>query len=423
MNDVAHLVLLGILLLLLIVSSAFFSGFESAINSINKFQFQNYYKKKKKGYAHKIVEKFLNNIQMTLSTVLIGNTLVNVLATTLSTIFFTNLVLHFGGNDTEAIATGLTTGVMTFLTLIFGEFIPKIIARRNNVAYARFSSYVMYFFYYLFWPLSWCLNKLFKVKKSKSATESELHTLVEIIEREGVLETEEASLVRNAIKFDEIRINRIMTKLNKVISIESNSTKEIISDIFINNPHSRLPITNSNGKYMGFITFKDFFSKYTKDPEFKLEEIIKPTIYVSQYTTLDDILYEMKVHQCHLAFVKKNNDSTKIMGIITLEDLMESLVGEIYDESDGTNSVIEINESTWRVDGDVNAHRFFERYFDIEHIDKKLTIKEYLKEEFKIKRLFQNDKYENDLMTVTIIKDKYKKELVFVIQIKKNFKE
>ncbi|MGL4951797.1 MAG: CNNM domain-containing protein, partial [Mycoplasma sp.] len=289
MTDELRLTLFGIALLFLIIASAFFSGFESAINSINHFKFETYYKKKNKNLAYKIVKMFIDNIQMTLSGILIGNTIVNILATTLSTLLFTDLVTHFGGTPTEALITGLTTGVMTFITLIFGEFIPKIVARRNNILYARYGSYVMYAFYFLCWPLSWCLNKIFKEKKTKSVTENELHTLVELIEREGVLEIEEANLVKNAIKFDEIRITRIMTKIENVVSIKSNLSKKKIADTFINNPHSRLPVMKNN-KYIGFITFKDFFSRYSKETPFKLSDIMKPLLYVSQYTTLNNIL-------------------------------------------------------------------------------------------------------------------------------------
>ncbi|MGL4950672.1 MAG: hemolysin family protein [Mycoplasma sp.] len=422
MTTELRLTLFGIFLIILIIASAFFSGFESSINSINQFKFETYYKKKNKNAAYKIVKMFLKNIQMTLSSILIGNTIVNILATTLSTIFFTDVVIAAGGTPTEAMVTGLTTGVMTGLTLIFGEFIPKIIARRNNVAYARYGSFVMYFFYLLFWPLSWCLNKIFRDKKEKSVTENELHTLVEIIEREGVLEIEEASLVRNAIKFDEVRITRIMTKIENVVSIKNTWSKKKIASIFINNPHSRLPV-KSDDRYIGFITFKDFFSRYANETQFKISDIIKPIIYVSQYTTLNNILHEMKVQQCHMAFVKKNNDSNLVLGIITLEDLLESLVGEIYDESDSINSITEINESTWRIDGDVNANKFLMKNFNIIDLHDELTIKEYIKSEFKIKRIIQNSKFENDHMIVNIKKDNNKKELVFVIQKKTKYEE
>lgn len=186
---------------------------------------------------------------------------------------------------------------------------------------------------------------MFKQKKVNTATESELNTLVELIEREGVLESKEASLVRNAIKFDETRITQIMTKYENTISINYSFSKEIIAKTLINNNHSRLPIIREN-KIIGFVTFRDFFIKYTNAKEFNIDEIIRPVIFVSQYHTLDDVLQEMQVQQCHLGVVTKNTDSQKIMGIITMEDLMEELVGEIYDETDKTKAVFEINDFT-----------------------------------------------------------------------------
>lgn len=132
-----RLLIFAIVLVILLLLSAFFSGFESAINSLNKYQFDTYYKKKKKDFTHKVVDIFLKDMQMTLSSILIGNTLTNIGATTLSTIFFTDIAKQAGASDIEALGAGLATGVMTFLTLIFGEFIPKIVARRNNLLYVR----------------------------------------------------------------------------------------------------------------------------------------------------------------------------------------------------------------------------------------------------------------------------------------------
>lgn len=413
-----RLLIFAIVLVILLLLSAFFSGFESAINSLNKYQFDTYYKKKKKDFTHKVVDIFLKDMQMTLSSILIGNTLTNIGATTLSTIFFTDIAKQAGASDIEALGAGLATGVMTFLTLIFGEFIPKIVARRNNLLYVRKLSWVMYGFFVVTWPLSWLLTRMFKQKKVNTATESELNTLVELIEREGVLESKEASLVRNAIKFDETRITQIMTKYENTISINYSFSKEIIAKTLINNNHSRLPIIREN-KIIGFVTFRDFFIKYTNAKEFNIDEIIRPVIFVSQYHTLDDVLQEMQVQQCHLGVVTKNTDSQKIMGIITMEDLMEELVGEIYDETDKTKAVFEINDFTWRVNENILAHKFFKRHFHNIKVDQYITIKQWIKVKFKIKRFAFNKKYENQDMVVHIKKNNTDNKIVFIIQKKK----
>lgn len=413
-----RLLIFAIILVILLLLSAFFSGFESAINSLNKYQFDTYYKKKKKDFTHKVVDIFLKDMQMTLSSILIGNTLTNIGATTLSTIFFTDIAKQAGASDIEALGAGLATGVMTFLTLIFGEFIPKIVARRNNLLYVRKLSWVMYVFFIITWPLSWLLTRMFKQKKVNTATESELNTLVELIEHEGVLESKEASLVRNAIKFDETRITQIMTKYENTISINYDFSNQKIAKTLINNNHSRLPVIRER-KIIGFVTFRDFFIKYTKIKKFDINEIIRPVIFVSQYHTLDDVLQEMQVQQCHLGVVTKNSDSQKIMGIITMEDLMEELVGEIYDETDKTKAVIEINDFTWRVNENILAYKFFKRHFHNIKVDQDITIKQWIKVRFKITRFTLNKKYENQDMVIHIKKNNTNNKIVFIIQKKK----
>lgn len=422
MSEELTLILFAIFLVVLVALSAFFSGFESAINSLSRYQFETYYKKHKKNSTYKVVSNFLDDMQMAMSAVLLWNTLVNIGASTLSTIFFTNLVTYLGGTDAQAMGAGLATGIMTFLTLIFGEFIPKVVARRNNLLYIRLSAWPMYCFFIFTWPISWLLTRIFKEKQMSLATENELDTLVELIEKEGVLESKEASLVRNAIKFDETRITSIMTKIDKIVFIKTHWSKERIKETFINNSHSRLPIMRKD-KIIGFVTFRDFFTVMEKLGEFQLTDIIKPVVYVSQYHTLDDVLQEMQIQQCHLAIVKKNVDSSIIMGIITLEDLMEELVGEIYDESDPTKSITIINDFTWRVNEDVNAASFLNKQFKYAGmVDETINIKEWVRKKFQVKRFVENDKYENAEMVVTVRKNKNftENKLIFIIQ-KKNY--
>lgn len=424
MTSELWLVVYAIFLVLLLVLSAFFSGYESAINSINKYQFETYFKKHKKNWTYRIVAKFLDDIQMTLSAILIGNTVVNIGATTLSTVMFTEVALLLGASDAEALGAGIATGVMTFLTLIFGEFIPKVIARRNNLFFTIKGAIPLYIFYLITWPISWVLTRMFKAKNNSTATEKELDTLVEMIEKEGVLESKEASLVKNALRFDETRITSVMTNIKKLVSVEAGAAPESIIRKFSEHRFSRLLVTQDH-KYIGFITVKDFFLNYykhQKNQQFDLAKIIKPLIYVSQYHTLDDVLQEMQIQQCHLAVVKKNENSSQVLGIITMENLMEELVGEIYDESDSTNAVTIINDFTWRVNETTNAAKFLHKHFNYHSINRKLSIKDWLKITFKIKKFTEKQKFENNDMVVTLKKNKNKNCLVFVIQ-KKNYYE
>lgn len=414
--DVGQIVGLGIGLILLITLSSFFSASETAITSSSIYKVESHYKKKKKNKIYKIINRMINNYQMTLGTILIGNTIVNVVATIISTLFFQSLVFKITGSSSEALITGLSTGVMTFLILIFGEYLPKAVARKNNIAYLKFAAIPLSFFYYLLFPLNFILNCFFKEKKSLSATEEELDTLVNIVKREGGLESHEAKLVTSAFKFDDKRINAVMTKIEDVKVINSSLTKKQTMDIFLKYEYSRMPFIRNN-KYIGILKFKEFFKYQINNKKFNIDDILDPIIFISQYSTLDDVLQEMQVQQTHMAIVKKNNNSNIIVGIVTLENILEQLVGKLYDEDDENMEVTMINNFTWKVRGDYNASKFMKSKINKSIvINKDLSIEQWIKKEFKIKNLVNNFKTSNDFIKILFKKDKNNNKNIFIIE-------
>lgn len=364
-NSVISIILLGICLLLLIMLSAVFSASETAYTSITKFRFDTHYKKKHKGILYRINTKLLDQYSMTLSTILLSNTLANVASSTISTLFFTEILRFANVPNSISIATGVATGVITLMVLIFGEFLPKSIARKYPIKCIQLFGIFIYCLYWLLWPVNWLLNKIVKQDKTKSATEQELDTLIDIVKQEGTIESHEASLVSNALKFDETRIHSVMNKIENLVTIKYTMTQEQIANIFKQSTYSRLPVQR-NGKYVGILNLKTFFINmdHTKK-RIRLDKLMDPIIFVSQYDTLDKVLQEMKISQTHFALIKKNHNSSVILGLVTMENILENLVGKIYDENDEIRSVTRINDFTWKVKATTSANRFISHYLKL----------------------------------------------------------
>lgn len=413
MPELTSIILLGITLIILIFLSAFFSASETSYTSVTNFKHETYYKKKKKNWIFRINNKLLNNYSMTLSTILIVNTLVNVAASTLAGLFFSQILIRHNVGNAESIATGMATGILTFFILLFGEFLPKAFARKNSIRCLKIVAPVIYVFYTIFFPINWVLNKIIKDNRNESATEQEVDTLIDIISTEGVLENSEASLVSNSLKFDETKISSVMTKINDVVSGSEELSKNELLELFITSGYSRLPIT-SKKKIIGFVDIKSVAKYFTKcKDKFDLENIIKPIIKVSQYQSLDSVLREMQISQVHMALVKKNKNSSQILGIVTLEDIIESLVGEIHDEHDENNPVTKINDFTWKVIYNYDATKFIREDIKIPiELDDGVTIKEWLKNEFDVERFCDGEKYSNDYFKINV---RVKNRMLFFI--------
>lgn len=408
----------SILLFILIIFSSYFSAYEAAISSITKFKLETFYcSHKKKSFTYDKIIFLIEHFQMSICSTIIGNNLIAVAASTLSTLLFTNICKKAGLPAPESLAAGLSTGIVTFLLLFFGEFLPKTIARQHNILFLRKTIILNLFMYFLFLPISWFLNLLTPKKRSKNITEEDLHSFVKIVKQEGEIGSREAMLVRNAIKFDDTRISNVMKPIKNIKAIDIKFKPQKISSIFIETKFSRLPVIK-NKKFVGLITYKNFFEQWMINKDHSdLKSIVRPIIRISQYQNLDDLLQEMQVNQCHMALIKKNNKSNEIIGFITLENILEYLVGKIYDEDDKKLKVAKINEFTYRVNDDVVAKDFFEKYLHIHSFYDEFDMKSWFKKEFKIKRMISNNyKKENKLFIISATKDKKSKNYYFIIE-------
>ena len=264
-------------------------------------------------------------------------------------------------------------------------------------------------------PISWLLNKIVKPTDAKSATEQEIDTLIDIVSNEGVLEGSEASLVSKSLQFDDKKINTVMTKKENLIWVDYNVTKKKLIKVFNDSALSRLPVKKNNN-FIGFIDLKSVVKFLDNDnKKIDIDSILKPLLKVSQYQSLDYVFREMQINQTHMALVKKNLNSNAILGIATMEDILEFLVGNIQDEHDQKLPVNSINDFTWRVFGDYNANKFIRENMKLAFdVNDDFTVADWIKEEFDVEK-FENEKsYTTDqFKVVTRIKNK---KLFFIFE-------
>ena len=355
MNYIAY-----IAIAVLLVMSALFSSMETAFSSVNKIRL-----KHEASNGNKKAERALNiaeNFDKALTSILVGNNIVNILSSSLGTVIFTKL---FG-----AAGVAISTAVMTVLVLIFGEIIPKSFAKQNAekcaLAFAGILNAIMFILTPIsavFAQLQKGLAKISKPDDSPNFTEDELKYIIEEIEDQGVLEEQESDLVRSALEFDDITVEQILVPRVKVVAVERSEDIEAITEIFIRDRYTRLPVYEETvDNIVGLINEKDFFALVTR-PEGApagIEGIIQKALYVSEMKLISEVLYEMQRSKIHMAIVKDQYGGTS--GIVTMEDIIEELVGEIYDENDEIiDSVVEVAENTYDIQADTSISDMLEK--------------------------------------------------------------
>ncbi len=352
-----------IIIFFMIVFSAFFSASETAYTSANKIRLRSKAENGKKSAerALKIIEKY----DKTLTTILIGNNIVNILTSSLATVLFIDLL---GNADKGSV---VSTIVVTIVVLIFGEILPKTLAKSHSESFACAISGIMSFLMTVFTPLSAVFillqkgaNKLFSSKnKEVSMTEQELLSIIDEIEDEGVLEEQEGSLVKSALVFDETIVSEVITPRVNVVAIEINAGEEKVKELFLKEQYSRLPVYEKTVDHIvGVITQHDFFEKIVRGESFTIREIMQDTLHIPNLMKISDVLKQMQKNKLHLAVVVDQYGGTE--GIVTLEDIIEELVGEIWDESDEITAPVKfISETVFETSGEVSQNDF-NRFFE-----------------------------------------------------------
>ncbi|MBQ6930007.1 MAG: HlyC/CorC family transporter [Oscillospiraceae bacterium] len=354
----SHLSTIAILICLLAMS-AFFSASETALTGANRIRLKNQAENGDKKAS--LALKLIGNYDGALSTLLIANNIVNILSSSLTTVLFIDL---FGAN-----AVGIATAVTTVMVIIFGEVLPKSFANENSETMIKFSSPVLSFLMKAFLPFVAILNLIKSLlKKSKgenedftpSYSEEELISIIDEIEDEGVLEETQAELVQSAIEFNDIFAEEILTPRVDISAVSVDDSMEKVQDMFLRHNFSRMPVYEDSIDHIcGFISQKDLFSNILKGEIFQWQSLVKPCLYVPPKKKIIDIMNILQKQKMHMAIVTDEYGGT--LGILTLEDILEELVGDIWDEHDEITQFLKKNDdATYEALGEIEVSELYE---------------------------------------------------------------
>lgn len=405
-SDLSLIFIIGIL----IVGSAYFSATETAFLSLNRIRLKNL-ANDGNARAKKTLE-LCEKYDRLLTSILIGNNIVNILSSSLATTLF---LVYFPKNG-----VAVSTIVMTVLVLIFGEIVPKSIAKEVPERFAMFSAplisaiiWILTPFCVFFTAVKNVFARLFKVHSDSSITDDEILTMVEEATNDGSIDEDEGDLIRNAIEFYELEVGEILTPRVDVVAVELNDSKDKIKSSFENSGYSRLPIYDDTiDSVVGFITHKDYQQKVI-GAGLPLESVIKPVAFVVPGMKVSALLELLKSKKSHIAVVTDEYGGT--VGIVTLEDILEELVGEIWDEHDTVMEEFTVySDNCVRVRATANCDKLFE-LFGIEDEPESTTVGGWVMERLgKVPQKGDSFLFERLKITVTKIDDKRVLEVVVI---------
>ena len=386
-----------IIMLACVVLSAYFSATETAFSSLNKTRLKTIAEKGNK--KAQLALNLSDNYDKLISTILIGINIVNILLASLGTVVFVNLYGDIGAT--------ISTAVVTVIVLIFGEISPKSIAKDCPERFAMFSSPMIKTLIFLFTPLNFLfslwkklISKVFNVQNDTKMSQEELLMLVDEVEQDGSIDSDESDLLRNAIEFSDRKAEDILTHRVDIEAVSVDADKEEIAKVFSQTKFSRLPVYKDNiDNIIGVIHQKDFYigGGITQKP---LEEIITSVLFVQESERLDDLLKMLQKHKTHVAVVLDEYGGT--CGLVTMEDILEELVGEIWDEHDEiVEDYKQISDNHYIVDCTVNMEDFSE-FFDINIETESISLSGWVMEQLgKIPEKDDSFTFEN--LTVKVI--------------------
>ena len=352
-----------VLIVLLLLGSAFFSGTEIAYTSLSKLKVK---KIDNPTGVQKLVRFIYHNYGYALSNVLVGNNLVNIVATSVATVLAVHLAVSMKGRITDDTASGIVTILMTVLILIVGEITPKMIARRCSETFAEFAAYPLLILMILFFPVVWLttcivnvLSILWKKEEQEvTITEEELENLLDTAEDEGVMDESETELLQSALEFTDLDAGDILTPRVDVVGFEINDSIDHILEVIEETQFSRYPVyENTVDHVIGILIVKHLLKEMVDNKEVQLKDLILEPVYIPKSMRLHDIMDEFRRNRVHMAIVA--DEYGGITGIVTMEDVLEELVGDIWDENDDiVNEWQQLDKNRWECSGDLNLSDF-----------------------------------------------------------------
>ena len=349
-------------IIVLVLLSGFFSGTETAFSCANKIRLKTYVSQGKR--KAKAVYKFADeDYDKLVTAILVGNNVVNLTASALGTILFANILIN-----KPDLAPTVSTIVLTVVVLLFGEITPKYLASVYPEKMCFLFYPLMHLFYVILWPFTKIFNfykamlaKVFKLKKDETVTDEELLSLVEEAEESGTLKEDESELVRSALEFDDLKVEDILVPRVNVYAVDVESTMDEVCETFKKTGYSRMPVYKDTiDNVVGVIHERDFFVGYLNG-EKEIGHLVQEIAFTTEHTRISALLKQLQKQKIHMAAV--SDEYGGLVGIVTLEDILEELVGEIWDEHDEEEVLYgEIAEGEYWVDGRFDLERFFELY-------------------------------------------------------------
>ena len=386
-----------VIIAVMVILSAYFSATETAFSSLNKTRLKAMVENgnKRAGITLKLAE----NYDKLISTILIGNNIVNIAASSIATVMFISLYGDIGAT--------ISTAVITVVVLIFGEITPKSIAKDSPERFAMFATPMIRVLIILLTPLNFIfsqwkklVSKIFKTKDDTKMSQEELLMFVEEVEQEGSLDTDEGELIRNAIEFSDREAEDILTHRVDLEGFALDTDKEEIAKLFVDTQFSRLLVYHESvDNIIGFIHLKDFLTPHGITQK-SVKEIMSKPVFIQRYEKVNDILKILQQKKSHIAVVIDEYGGT--LGIITMEDILEELVGDIWDEHDEVVLEFEnLGNDRYKVDCSANFDDFCE-LFEIKAESESVSVGGWVMEQLgKIPDVGDKFLFENLSITIT----------------------
>ncbi len=364
-----------IVLVVLFVLSAFFSAAETALTSLSRIRINRLVEQKVRGA--KLVAELKENPSEFLSTILIGNNLVNIAASALATAMIIELFMARGWGGAGA-AVGTATGIMTFLILTFGEIIPKTIAIRRAEAFSLFVAPIVITLRAILRPVAYAIGFITRPfialfggqapHKGPFITEDEIRLILAAGEKEGVIEEEERQMITSIFEFTDTLVREVMTPRPDISACSSQSSLAEVRQVIIESGHSRIPIYETTlDNVVGVVFAKDLLKTGERT---LIKDVLRPSTFIPETKKVPELLHEMQAARTHLAMIMDEYGVT--VGLVTLEDLIEEIVGEIHDEFEREEKMIEkLDKRSYVVDGRISVKDLNDRLkLDIPEKDK-----------------------------------------------------
>lgn len=378
----SSIILFALFFIFMFILSAFFSASETAYSSVNKIRLKRFAEEGRKG-SNKALD-LAKDFNKTISAILIGGNIVDIVMTSAAA---GTLSVLFG-----PMGAVYATLLMTVLIILFGEILPKAFVKDKAENFALGASGLVHFFVSLLSPVTWLTTNLSQILRGKdrtdvlpSVTHDELLSIVETMGEEGVLPETEKELIGNAVNFSEIEVCEIQTPRVDLFALNVNEPIENVKNLLLKNHYSRVPIYEGTfDNIVGILNEKDFLNHFIHDDNVEIRSIMTPPLLIAGSATLMDGLKMLQKNKAHLAVVLDEYGGTS--GIITLEDILEELVGEIYDEHDDFKEYCtQVEENTYLASGDAYLEELFEKFLRMPYTpgSESSTLSGWLFEQFK----------------------------------------